>query len=153
MKTLVVVQNVLLLVGLTVLGAVLTGPGVWYAAVLTIFRPPPHSDPSLAWGAAYAMIPCFACGGALGAVVGFIIAVRWMDRRRSRPWKWTTWAGIALGLVLGLAIRYFGPISRYAEFGGLYQTWPATIGLITATATLGGLIGAGVASLWPRLRK
>jgi hypothetical protein len=78
-------QNILLVLGASVLGAVSCGLGLPYLAALALFRPRHGEDPSLAWGPAFVAVPFIVCGGTFGAVAGAVGAVRWISRRGDVP--------------------------------------------------------------------
>src|SRR5207248_3656041 len=138
------VQNVLLVVGATALGAGLCGLGVLCCLVVVMGGSSGRGFSGMA-AAGIAMFS-YAIGTALGALAGFAAAVRWVMTHESQPWKPRVWHGVALGLASGVALHV---ISRVAEslprvrFRGLAEVmayWPVAAVLTAALGVLGGLI-------------
>jgi hypothetical protein len=139
-------QNILLVVGATVLGAVAFGVGLAYAAAFTIFRPRPGQDPSLNWGGAAVFTGIVICGGVLGAIVGFSWALRRIAQR-SNDWSLFVWGGVLLGFVLGAAMSFSGLGHKIVgelcpEFDFSWESWAATGVCSVVLGTLGGIAAA-----------
>jgi hypothetical protein len=133
-------QNILLVLGATALGAVVCG-GFACLPVLLLFRPRPGRDPSLDWGAGIALTICGLGGGVFGAAVGFVGARRWIAARGGELWTPMAWIGIALGLAAAFAARFSVVPDRLGIFGELIESWPGLLIFLAAAGTLGGLIG------------
>lgn len=142
-------ENGLLIVGLTAFGVTAGGLGLTILALLTIFRDRPGEQPSLNWGSFYGAIGALLCGGLLGAFIGFSAALAIINQRDDRPWKLTTWLGIAAGLAGGLAICLSGLPTNSDALRGLLQFPPTAAVFIVATSTCGGVLG----SLMPRKQR
>lgn len=115
-------QKLLLVIGAAALGAVL--PGV---AVLCWSLGQP-SPPGLAGAAAGAFaLLLFATGTALGAIVGLVVAVRWIKKHGSEPWGLPIWIGVTLGLLTGLGFHVLGRAAVPRPGLGRFASWPLVL--------------------------
>jgi hypothetical protein len=142
-------QNILLVLGATALGAVVCG-GLACLPVLLVFRTRPGQDPSLNWGAGIAFTVCGLGAGIVGAVIGFVGATRWIALGGRDPWTLMAWIGIALGLAAALATRFSLVPDRLGICGELIESWPGLGIFLAAAGTLGGLIGGISGARWER---
>lgn len=134
-------QRLLLVIGLTSLGATAGGLGLGYLSAMTLFRPRPGEDPSLAWGSAIGVLICLALGAVVGGLAGFIVAMGRRGPGDSHGWTLPTWLGIAFGLTAGLWIGLVMPEHRLGLIGEIVETWPGCLVFMTACGTLGGITG------------
>jgi hypothetical protein len=118
------------------------GLGLACLMAMTVFRTRPGQDPSLNWGAAGAFILCAISGSVVGALAGFVGAIRWLRSHGNEPWSLPIWVGITLGLAVALLIRVTGMLDRHIS-GDVIRWWPGMACFVVALATLGGL-AAGV---------
>lgn len=90
-------QNILVVLVATAFGF---GAGMFaaYGALKSVF-PEPRGE---AFGSAPVWLAVMALGALLGAIVGFVSAVRWIARQESRAWGPFVWLGGALGGVLSV---------------------------------------------------
>jgi hypothetical protein len=139
-------QNTLLLLGASAVGAIACGPGLVYFLAATILRPRRPED----WGAAFLVIPLLGCGSALGAILGGVGAFRWISTQDDALWKPRVWIGAALGIATGLALHFSGALPGYAALGGVFQFWPVAAALTAALGTLGAIGGSFAGALWER---
>jgi hypothetical protein len=147
-KTIIqILQRVLLVLGATLSGLVITGLGLAFLASVTILQPRPGEEPGTAWGGAIVFVGCLLCGGVLGALVGASIAIRRIAQYPDRNWSPLVWTGVALGTLIGIAIGLTGIGGRtvlrdlFAPFDGTWKSWLSTSVVATIGGTTGGLIG------------
>jgi hypothetical protein len=108
-----------LVVGAMALGATLFNLGVFCWLVGW------PSPPGIAGvGVAGVAIIAFATGTTLGAIVGFVVAVRWIMTRKSEPWKPSVWRGVILGILFGLALSVLSRLIDSPPQIGLSRIWP-----------------------------
>jgi hypothetical protein len=138
------VQNTLLLIGASALGAISCGPGLVYIVAATLLRPRRPED----WGAAVVVIPLLGCGSALGATLGGVAAIRWITTQNDGLWKPRVWIGAALGIAAGLALHLSNALPGYSALGGLFQFWPVAAALTAALGTLGAVVASFAGAWW-----
>lgn len=139
-------QRVLLVLGASVSGTVITGLGLAFLAAVTILQPRPGEEPGTAWGGAIVFVGCLLCGGVLGALVGASIAIRRIAQAADRDWSPLVWTGVVLGTLIGIAIGLTGIGGRtilrdlFAPFDGTWKSWLSTSVVATIGGTTGGMI-------------
>ncbi len=94
------------------------------------------------WGAVYGAIGSLLCGGILGGIVGFAVAISSINQRNDTPWAMTTWLGIAAGSVSGLTLCLSGFPENSDAVRGLLTFWPTAGLFILSTGTIGGILGS-----------
>jgi hypothetical protein len=172
------VQRLLLVIGATALGAAAGGLGVFCCVEAMSSLQAVAGNHNLgAAGLGFLALLLFAGGVCLGAVVGFVAAVRRVRTRQSEPWRPRVWCGVALGVLIGLTPYSVGrlassppqvgvPESRpvawargvsdrlpgsATDFLELMARWPVAAGLLTAAlGMLGGVVAKFAGSPWDR---
>jgi hypothetical protein len=137
-----VLQQLLVVLGMTVLGAVVCGPGLAMLAAFTILQPRAGEDPSLGWGAAIVYVGIILGGGVVGAFGGLTMGCRRLARSAEQIWSAPVYAGVILGTLLGgVAGMNPGVLSTIVPgLNGRWVSWVAA-GVVTATGgTLGGML-------------
>ena len=94
------VQNLLLIVGVTAFGAACCGLGV----TCYLMGQSAGARGIAGVGAAGLAMLLYAAGTGLGAMVGFATAVWWVMTREIGPWKTRVWCGVAVGMLISLAL-------------------------------------------------
>ena len=134
------VQNGLMVVGATALGASTLGLG---AACFLAVGPFPHGGRNDLGGLALALI-LFGGSAALGAIIGCFVGVRWSIKHDGGLWKPRVWIGVTLGIVLGLLLQFTSIL------GDLLAYWPVVAVLTAGLGMLGGAIASFAGSSWNR---
>jgi hypothetical protein len=132
-----------MVLGMTVLGSVWGCVAAGLVGAFTIFRARSGED----WGSAFGvMYSAFCCGVPLGALAGFLAAIRVLQSE-VEDWSPIVWIGVCLGVGLGLFISF-------SRLMGQLQT-VATQLLLTAivtaaTGAVGGILAAAGEQIWVR---
>ena len=95
-------QNMLIVIGSTALGAVTVGFGLGFFVSL-FFSP---SGPEDYTSEVYSL-GSLCCGGFLGAIIAFVMAVRAISERENALWRSTVWISASVGLVAGFLLCHF----------------------------------------------
>jgi di/tricarboxylate transporter len=129
-KLWLLVQNCFVVIGVTASGAV-TGPLVVITLVnqFTMFR-----------GVAYVLGLVIPVALLLGGIAGCVVGISWVRQHGSSRWGTATWAGMLLGLFLGLtgSSAFFGNSNFHGKL--------ATVLVSAASATLVGTAVSYVAA-------
>lgn len=136
-----VVENILLVIGVTTLGA-LAGYYLFMFPFLLLFM---RSRPDGVGGTGYAMpfviVVCLV-GAAIGAIIGLRMGFRLMNGRSGQPWKPSVWIGMAMAIAFALTIMFSGWLANH---GGILfffgEWWVGRLIFIAALGTLGGITG------------
>lgn len=123
-------QNSLVVIGVSASGAVAAA-----LVVITLVRAlliPETPSEWGNWGAAYVLIFFIPVSLLLGGIAGCVAGLSWIGQHGNRRWETTTWAGVLLGLCVGLTCssNFFG--------SSHYMNRLATVLVSTASATLAG---------------
>lgn len=136
-------QYLLLLIGPPILWALIVGFGMAVLGDVIVFRPPPGTHGTGAWGSAYGVILFLFLGGIFGLIGGLVQAITQIVQSDGQTWKLPTWLGIAAGVCLCIILQFNAITS---DSSGLFKdlfvdiSWGAAA-LIVAMGTLGGWTG------------
>ena len=158
------IQNLLLVVGAMALGVSSFGLGMLCYAAATEWGG--RGGPDSIGGAGVAILG-LACSAVLGAIVGFVAAVRWIMTRKSEPWKPRIWCGVTIGILIGLALYFISRLAASPPKAGVAESWPVVLArgselvdniaywpiaavLTSALGMLGGVFAKFAGSPWDR---
>jgi di/tricarboxylate transporter len=133
-KLWLLVQNCFVVIGVTASGAV-TGPLVVFTLVRALF-----ASEKLDLLAAILELVFIPVALLLGGIAGCVVGISWVRQHGSSRWGTATWAGMLLGLFLGLtgSSAFFGNSNFHGKL--------ATVLVSAASATLVGTAVSYVAA-------
>lgn len=95
-------QNILILTTATAFGF---GFGVQgsYTSMTYLFKEPKGEN----FGGGPIWIVIILAAGIVGALIGFVSAVRWITQHDEQPWPSRVWIGLLIGLAVGALVTHF----------------------------------------------
>jgi hypothetical protein len=136
---LLAIQSVLLVIGVAALSG--TAGGFLVFLMMSCLFPTPKGEN---WGGAGVWLLALSCGGILAAIAGTSAAVTWIGQHGGRRWHPATWAGIAVGLVVALALS-----ARSFNYDWDDAWLAATAFRIVTCSAAGGLFSALLCRAFP----
>ncbi|MCH2202266.1 MAG: hypothetical protein MK102_09865 [Fuerstiella sp.] len=134
------VQNCFVVIGMSASGAV-TGALVVITFVQVLFVPEKTTSEWDNVGAVYALVFFIPASLSLGGIAGFVAGMSWVRQHKSCRWGTATWAGIVLGLFLGLA---WGSTLFRSQY---FVNKIATVLVSASSATLTGSVASYVVAV------
>src|SRR4051794_6373966 len=127
-----VFQNYLVVFGATALGTCAFSLALFcYAEATGLGR---HGPSDL--GAAGLGFLLATASAALGAIVGFVVAVWWIRNHDSELGTRRIWIGVTVGLVTGVVLHFASRLPRVPTLVEMFEPWPVAAALTTALGTL-----------------
>ena len=130
-------QNMLIVIGSAALGAVSVGFGLGFFVSL-LFSPRGPED----YTSEVYSLGSLCCGGLLGAIVAFVMAIQAISRRENTLWPSTVWIFASTGLVAGFILSHFFIVPSSLPF----RWFPSMIFSI-AFSMASGLVATAFATL------
>jgi hypothetical protein len=104
-------QNTIILTIATAFGFGLGAQAVYFGLSLLFGRPKGEN-----YGGAIILVGMVLIAGLVGAVIGFVNAVRWITQHETQPWRPPVWIGLLLGLAVGVLVTHFTSARHYWWF-------------------------------------
>lgn len=130
-------QNAFVLLSATAFGLGLGAMTVDFG--LSILFKPPQGE---SFGGAFAWLGMIVCGGAAGALIGFVSAIRWISHHENPIWTLAVWIGLVAGMAVGLLATYLTSGRYFLWFwlirASFYVSASGAVGAFIARFGFGG---------------